>query len=67
MEAMTVLLQKLHSLAQLSNNNLLIEVNNENVVISVGESKYYTDIINTDTLSSALMHLSMGASLEQET
>lgn len=62
MESMTVLLAKLASLAQLNDSELVISTTKEGPMqmkISVGESEYYADLLTTETLSSALLHLSM--------
>jgi hypothetical protein len=65
MEAMAVLIQRLQSLAQLTGNKLVIESDRSGVSIQVGDSTYHTDLLNTDSLASALLHLSLGAKIEK--
>lgn len=61
-ESMTILVGKLSSLAGMRGENLNIKVDGRTsfgVEISVGEDTYYAETLSTESLSSALLHLSM--------
>lgn len=63
---MTVLFQKLHSLAQLTGKKLVIEADGGDVSIGIGDSVFYCSTIDTEILATALLHLSLGAKLEKD-
>ncbi len=61
-ESMDVLLVNLATLAQLSGETLQITVDNSQaypVTLTIGKHSYYTVKMDTESLSSALMSLSM--------
>lgn len=60
MESMSLLLGKLKNIAAQSNQSLKIEMKDERlgVYISIGESLFITDSLNSRTLLDAVVHMS---------
>lgn len=61
-ESMTILVNKLSTLAGMRSSNLSIKVDGRTsfgVEISIGDDTYYAESLNSESLASALLHLSM--------
>jgi hypothetical protein len=66
MESMEILFNQLQSLASLSDDKLNIEISDEQfgVKISIGSNVFTAERLNIQTLSSALMFLSLSAQVK---